>query len=77
MHNKYPNIFWLPDDRYAKAMFHFRTSLDVIAEPLRIYGLEPYVDGAKIEIIRLTEDYGLVVRGIDKQISVDYIRRGR
>lgn len=41
------------------------------------YGMEPFVQGAINEIVSLAEDFGLRVRGIDKPLSIELIRRNR
>jgi len=44
--------------------------------PVRyVYGTEAFVHGAVQEIVRLAEDFGLKVRGVDKIISIDKVRR--
>ena len=44
--------------------------------PVRyLYGLGDWVPGAIEEIVKLAEDFGLRVRGVDKPISIDYVRR--
>ena len=42
-----------------------------------MYGQGVFVDGALIETVKVSEDFCLNVRGAEKPISVDYIRRGR
>ncbi len=69
------NIYWLEELQYKKAMGQMRMQVGVALEPLRLYGQGIIVDGAIDEIMKLAEDFGLRVRGKDKPISIDYIRR--
>ena len=65
----------LPQEEYDKAVGQFRLQLNGIFEPFRKYGLAEFIPGAIKEIVELAEDFGLRVRGVDKPISLDYIRR--
>jgi len=75
-------IPWLSDEDYAKAIGQFRLQFGVLLEemfaPLRMYGQDVFVDGAILSIIesgvKLTEDFGLRVRGINHEISLEIIR---
>ena len=77
-------INWLPEEEYEKAKGQFRMQFGVLVseklEPLKMYGQKPYVEEAVNEIlndgVRLAEDFGLRVRGIDKIISLEIIRGG-
>jgi hypothetical protein len=60
------DIPWLPDDEYKKCIFQFRGQLMNIMRPLELYGQKPIVDEAIEQIVKLTEDFGLRVRGIEK-----------
>jgi len=66
---------WLSDEEYAKAVGQFRLQLSGVFEPFHLYGLDVYIPGAITEITRLTEDFGMRVRGIDKPISLELVRR--
>jgi len=68
-------IFWLPQEQYDKAVLQLRLQVGGIMHPLRMYGQDPFVDQAIDEIVRLTEDFGLRVRGVDKPISLEMVRR--
>ena len=68
-------IPWLPDDEYAKAIGQFRLQLNGVFEPFRQYGQDVYVPGAIREIVKLTEDFSLRVRGVDQPIDLDIVRR--
>jgi len=77
-------IHWLPQKDYDKAIsqlgmhaygiFDFLKVDDKI--PVRyMYGTEAFVHGAVQEIVRLAEDFGLRVRGVDKVIDIRAVRR--
>ncbi len=69
-------IHQIPEDEYAKAKGQFRLQLNGVFEPFRMYGQDIYIRGAIEEIVHLTEDFAIRVRGDkDKPISLDYIRR--
>jgi len=78
-------IPWLSDEDYAKAVGQYRMQfgalLNEMLEPLRLYGMSPFVDSAISAIIdcgvSLAEDFGLRVRGIDKVISLEIIKLKR
>lgn len=74
------NVHWLSEEEYQKAVTQLRMQLNEkngVFSPFRTYGLDAYIPGAIDEIIRLTEDFGLRVRGIDKPINIEYVRRVR
>jgi len=60
----------IPQDDYNKALGQFRLQLNAIMNCFRCYGMEPDVDGAIPEIIRLTEQFAMRVRGKDVPIMV-------
>ncbi len=43
--------------------------------PFCMYGMDVLVPGAVREIVRLAEDFGLRVRGVDQAISLEDVRR--
>jgi hypothetical protein len=65
----------LSDEDYAKAIGQFRLAVGAILSVFNMYGMNAYIPAAQEEIVKLAEDYGLRVRGIDKPISIEYIRR--
>jgi hypothetical protein len=84
--NKPDNIHWLSEEEYSKAktqlgmqvagVFDFMKVDNTI--PIKyVYGMGDFVPGAIDEIIRLAEDFGLRVRGVDKPISIERIRTNR
>ena len=68
-------VHYLPEEQYAKAIGQFRMSVGYLLATFDLYGMGIYISGVQDEIVKLAEDYGLRVRGVDKPISVDYIRR--
>lgn len=65
----------LGDEDYAKAVGMFRMAVGAVLKVFDMYGMGAYIGGAQVEITKLAEDFGLAVRGVDKPISLDYIRR--
>lgn len=66
----YPNIHWLSDDDYAKAVGQLRLQVANILGVFSMYGLGDYIPEATNEIVRRAEDFGLRVRGVDKIIAL-------
>ena len=65
------NIYWLSDDDYHKAMWHFKSQVDnLLRETFGKYGQDAYIPGAVESIAKGAEDFALVCRGIDKPIKV-------
>ena len=75
MDNIPKDIHWLPEEEYQKAVTQLRMQLGGVFKPFRIYGLDVFTTGAVDEVVRLCEDFGLRVRGMDKAISLEMIRR--
>ena len=66
----------LSDESYEKAVGLFRMAVGGVLSVFNMYGLGAYIGQAQNEIVKLAEDFGLVVRGDpDKPISLEYIRR--
>lgn len=65
----------LNDKDYAKAVGQFRLAVGAALSAFNMYGMNVYIAGAQDEIVQLAEDFGQRVRGIDKPISIEYIRR--
>ena len=61
-------IHWLPDEEYQKAVAQLRLQLNGVFSVFNTYGLDVYVPGAISEAVKLAEDFGLRVRGVDKPI---------
>lgn len=69
------NIHWLSDEEYQKVVSQLRLQFNGIFQSFHMYGLDAYIPGAIEECVKLCEDYGLRVRGIDKPLSLELIRR--
>lgn len=67
----------LPEEEYRKAVGQLRLQLNGVFDPFRLYGLDIFIPGAVEETLKLAEDFGLRVRGEDKPISLEYVRRLR
>jgi len=71
MDNPYgADIHWLTDEDYAKAVGQLRLQLNGVFQPFKIYGMDVFAYQAIGETVKLAEDFGLRVRGIDKPIQV-------
>ena len=77
-------VHWLSQDDYDKAIGQLQMHAYGIFDFLKVddklpvrymYGTEAFVHGAVQEIVRLAEDFGLRVRGVDKIISIEKVRR--
>lgn len=68
-------IHFLPQAEYDKAVGQLRLQLNGVMSPFRFYGQDVFVGQAVEEIIKLCEDFGLRVRGVDKPLSLELIRR--
>jgi hypothetical protein len=74
--SKLPEKFhWLPDSEYQKARTQLYMQVGGVMQIFNVYGQEPYTRQATEEIVKLCEDFGLRVRGLDKAISLEYVRR--
>ncbi len=80
----FDSVHWLSDEEYAKAIGQLRMQITGVFDfmkvddkiPIRyMHGFGEFIPGAVAEIVKLAEDFGLRVRGIDKTISLEIIRR--
>ena len=62
-------ITWLSDEDYKKAVGQLRLQLVGVFTPFECYGLQAFIPGATIIVIKLAEDFGLRVRGVDHPID--------
>lgn len=72
---KVPEVHWLSDEEYSKAVGQLRLQLNGVMSPFRQYGQDVFIPQAVDECVRLAEDFGLRVRGIAKPISLEMVRR--
>ena len=69
------HVYWMSDEDYQKASTQLRLQFIGIFEPFRCYGLEVFIPGAVEEAVKLAEDFGLRVRGVDHPLSLDQVRQ--
>lgn len=61
---------WYDDDEWGKLMFHTRSQINAILNPLRAYGQDSYVRGAIEELMKLFDLFSQRVRGKDIPVMV-------
>jgi len=71
------DIHWVSNADFEKAIGQFRLQLNGVFDIFKLYGQDIYIPGAKAEVERLAVDLSLRLRGIDKPIDLDTIRRKR
>lgn len=57
---------WLPDDKYNHLLFTLRSQLNALWNNCRVYGMDIYIDGNIESTIKLCEDFGMALRGLDR-----------
>ena len=67
-------IRWLPEEEYRKAIGQLRLQLSGVFAPFHGYGMDVFIPQAIEEAVKLAEDFGLRVRGVDKPLSLDRVR---
>lgn len=67
-------VHWLSEESYEKAKGQLRLQLQGVFEPFDMYGQGIYIRMAVEEVLKLSEDFGLRIRGIDKAIDIDHVR---
>ena len=60
----------LPEANYKKLVFQARGQFGAILNVFRCYGLQDFVDQAIEECVKVTENFGMAVRGKDKPIHI-------
>lgn len=68
---EYGNINWLSDDDYAKYVGIARMKINIALKPLSLYGQQTQCDVSCHIIMKILEDFGLQVRGIDHQTDYE------
>jgi hypothetical protein len=71
---EYGNIHWLSDDDYAKCVGTARSKINIALKPLSFYGQQPLCDISCHIIMKILEDFGLQVRGIDHETDHETIK---
>jgi len=67
----------LSEEDYTKAVGQLKLAVGAVLSVFNMYGMDAYIPSAQEEIIKLAEDWGQRIRGIDKPISLEYIRRAK
>ena len=65
--NNYPRI---PEESYKKLVFQAKSQYGAILNVFRCYGLDPYVDQAIGECMKVAENFAMAVRGKEKPIHI-------
>ena len=60
----------LSDDAYKKLLFQARGQYGAILNVFRCYGMDAYIQQAIDECMRVTENFGMVVRGKDIPVHI-------
>lgn len=64
---EYPRI---EENNYKKLLFQARGQFTSILNVFNCYGLNPFVEQAIEECMKVTENFGMAVRGKDKPIHI-------
>ncbi len=60
----------IEQEKYDKLLFQTRGQFGAILNCFRCYGLDVFVDGAIEECMKVTENFGQIVRGKDKPVHI-------
>lgn len=60
----------ISDAQYKKLLFQARGQYIAILNVFKCYGMDAYVDQAVEACMRVTENFGMAVRGKDKPIHI-------
>lgn len=60
----------IPEDSYRKLLFQARGQYIAILNVFKCYGMDIYVDTAIEECMKVTENFGQIVRGDDKLVHI-------
>lgn len=66
---------WLSDDKFNKFVGLLRLQHNEVFKPFKMYGMDAYIPGAIEECVKLAIAFSEVMRGKDKPISIEHIRR--
>jgi hypothetical protein len=61
----YGNINWLSDEDYAKRVGIAQMKINIALKPLSLYGQQDQCNVSCHIIMKILEDFGLQVRGVD------------
>jgi hypothetical protein len=68
-------VRWIPQEEYDKALGQLRLQLNGVFTPFHGYGHDVFIPQAADEALKLAEDFCLRVRGAEKPVSLDIVRR--
>ena len=60
----------MPEERYLKLLFQTRGQFLAILNVFKCYGMDAYVDQAVEECMKVTENFGQIVRGKNKPVHI-------
>lgn len=60
----------IPEEQYRKLIFQLRGQYTAILNVFNCYGLNPDVNQAVEECVKVTENFAMAVRGKDKPIHI-------
>ena len=66
---------WLSDEKFNKYVGVLKLQYNQVMQPFKMYGLDTFIPGAIDEQVKLAIRFSEVVRGKDKPISIQDIRR--
>ncbi|MFH1231241.1 MAG: hypothetical protein V1709_07060 [Planctomycetota bacterium] len=66
---------YLSDEDYHKLLIKLRMQFNGVFDPYHIHGLDIYVLGSVDECVKLAEDFGEVLRGVDKPLSLEIVKK--
>ena len=69
------DFYWLPQNRYEKLKGQTRLQIANILKPFDVYGQGVYINPAVEACMLVIEETWDVIRGEDKPIDIDLIRR--
>ena len=66
----YGSIPWVPDEEYEKLIGQTRLQLNGLYSCFHGYGHDTFIPEVIEETIRICENFGLRVRGVDRHLNV-------
>ena len=72
------DYYKIPDKEYQKAVGQLTMQFSaVLHEMFDMYGLGVFIPWVVKMLVKISEDFALRCRGVDKPISVEYARRSK
>jgi len=66
---------WLADDKFKKYVGLAKLCYNEIFQPFKMYGMDAYIPGAIDQCVRVTIIFSEIMRGKNKPLSMDYIKK--